>query len=125
RPLHDAFTFRVGNDSDPSHWAPAPAPSHIEFITSPYGNAITQRVAITWPDGAIRNEWLQVNVKSNGDGPPVDVFYLGNAVGETGNAPADALVNATDELGARANQRNLLDPAGRDNPYDFNRDKKV
>src|SRR5205807_2465921 len=33
--------------------------------------------------------------------------------------------NATDELGARANQRNFLNPAPIDFAYDFNRDKKV
>src|SRR5205807_263013 len=49
----------------------------------------------------------------------------GNAVGETGDHAADAIVNAADELGARANQRNFEDPAPIDFAYDFDRDGRV
>ena len=58
-----------------------------------------------------------------------DVFYFGNAIGETGDTyglvPADAKVNATDQLGARSHPHTILDPAPIYDAYDFNRDKKV
>jgi len=54
-----------------------------------------------------------------------DVFYFGNAVGESGNSIADARVNAVDALLARNNPRTLTDPAPIDFPYDFNRDQRV
>src|SRR5207237_8545271 len=54
-----------------------------------------------------------------------DAFYCGNAIGDTGDSTVNANVNASDELGARANQRNFLNPAPIDFKYDFNRDKKV
>src|SRR5205807_2441255 len=110
------FTFRVGNGNDPSTWTAAPAPSQV-LVRRGAGVNGTDRVEVVWPDGAIRNEWLQVTVKADaatGLTAP-DVFYFGNAIGETGNSPANAIVNATDELGARANQRNFTSPA----PIDF------
>jgi hypothetical protein len=45
------------------------------------------RIAILWPDGAIKNQWLKVTVKATartGLAAP-DVFYFGNLVGETGD----------------------------------------
>ncbi len=54
-----------------------------------------------------------------------DVFYFGNAVGESCNSASEAKVNAFDMLGARDNQRNFLDPAPIDFAYDFNRDARV
>jgi hypothetical protein len=54
------------------------------------------------------------------------VFYFGNAVGETGNSVTDAMVKPTDEIGARNNPHTLGgNPAGIDDAYDFDRDKKV
>jgi len=58
-----------------------------------------------------------------------DVFYFGNAIGETGDTfglvPSDGKVNATDQLGARSHPHTILDPAPLYDAYDFNRDKKV
>ncbi|MDY7011491.1 MAG: hypothetical protein SVV80_12185, partial [Planctomycetota bacterium] len=41
-----------------------------------------------------------------------DVFYFGNAIGETGNSATDATVKPTDEIGARNNTRTLGGPEG-------------
>ena len=73
------------------------------------------RVTLIWADGAIRNRWLQVTVLAtdNTGLAANDVFYLGNAVGESGNSPTDALVNATDEIGARNNPHGPFTPAPR------------
>jgi hypothetical protein len=50
------------------------------------------------------------------------VFYFGNEIGETGNSPTDAAVDATD---VAAVHNNYTASAGITNPYDFNRDKVV
>ena len=54
-----------------------------------------------------------------------DVFYFGNAIGETGNSTTDFKVNSIDEFGCRENQSTGAEPAAIDDPYDFNRDQRV
>jgi hypothetical protein len=54
-----------------------------------------------------------------------NVFYVGNAVAESGNSTTDAVVNATDEVGARNNPHGPFNPAAKDDPYDYNRDQLV
>ncbi|HUT09316.1 MAG TPA: SdrD B-like domain-containing protein, partial [Thermoguttaceae bacterium] len=95
------FQFRVGGagvgTEDPGTWAllAAPAPTiTVDPVpvsgtgrdgATPYQDA--DRIIITWPDGAIKNQWVQVTVLGGTDlglaGP--DVFYFGNQVAETGN----------------------------------------
>ncbi len=53
------------------------------------------------------------------------MFYFGNAVGEAGNSPTDAMVNTADEIIARNARRGLADLAEIDNLHDFNRDRLV
>ena len=57
--------------------------------------------------------------------PTPHVHFWGNAIGESGNDPANATVNATDQTGARDNFTTFFEPAEIDNLYDFNRDKRV
>jgi len=126
RPTLADFRFHVGNDGDPSTWDRAPKP--ISFIVRP-GDGLngSDRITLTWPDNTIRNTWLQVTVlatANTGLAEP-DVFYFGNAIGETGNSIEDARVNAVDALLARGNPRTLTNPAPIDFPYDFNRDQRV
>jgi hypothetical protein len=122
----DDFAFRVGNDENPAGWSDAPAP---ESITVRPGDGVegSDRVTLTWADGAIVGQWLQVSVlpTENTGLAEADVFYFGNAVGEAGNSAEDAKVNATDMLLARNNPRSFIDPAEMDFAYDFNRDGKV
>ena len=54
-----------------------------------------------------------------------DVFYFGSAIGESGNKPTDAYVDATDFAGVRDHTHNFLDPAAIDDAYDYNRDTFV
>jgi uncharacterized protein YkwD len=117
------FAFRVGRTGSPSTWAPAPAPSGITQIPSPTGSN-TARYAITWPDGPIANEWLQVTVNA---GPRTglasnDVFYFGNLVGETGDSSTGLRVSAIDLATVK---RTLNTPAGITAVTDFNRDGRV
>ena len=119
------FEFLVGNSDDPSTWAAAPDPIAITIRRGEGVNG-SDRITIIWADGAISKQWLQVTAYSarlgmGGD----DVFYWGNAVGETGDNPTQALVNATDILAARNNPCGPTPPAAISNPYDFNRDGLV
>jgi len=120
------FEFRVGNDNDPSGWAVAPTPGAIT-VRPTDGLGGSARVTITWNDYAITGQWLQITVLDTQDTdlPVPEVFYFGNAVGETGDAPADARVNAADVLLTRNNPRTFLTPAPIDFPCDFNRDGRV
>ena len=120
------FVFRVGNDDDPSGWTPAPPPREIS-VAAGAGDGLSDRVTILWDDGAVVNQWAQITMldtERTGLLAP-DVFYFGNAVGETGNSGADAKVNAVDALLARNNPRSLTNPAPIDFPYDYDRDARV
>jgi hypothetical protein len=133
------FAFKVGNSSDTSQWAPAPAPLSVTVRRGAGANG-SDRVTIIWADddpmtgqrepGAISNQWLQVVVLSNASGGSLglasnDVFYFGNAVGETGDSDEDAKVNATDILAARNHPHLASNPATIYDEYDFDRDGLV
>jgi len=118
------FLFHVGNDGAPHNWAPAPAGS----VTVRHGEGVgnSDRVTVVWPDGAVRNEWLQVTVLGDNLGlADDDIFYFGNAVAETGNSPDLARVTIADLLLARNNPRGFGNPAGLDSRHDYNRDDRV
>jgi len=119
------FLFRVGNNDHPENWSSAPEPISV----LPYagiGPGGSDRVIIIWTDGAIANKWLQVTVRATpntgltGD----DVFYFGNAVGDTGNNAAGAAVDSQDEVAVRGHKTGFT-PATISNVYDFNRDRRV
>ena len=70
---------------------------------------------------------MQVTVKATANTGLAtdDVFYFGNAVGETGDNPANAYVNAFDTGAVRDHPQNFLNPAAVDNVYDLNKDGLV
>ncbi len=117
------FIFRAGNDNNPTGWSQAPSPSSISILPGA-GLSGSTRVEITWPDNAIQNEWLQVTVLADSDTglASPDIFYFGNAIGETGNDPTSARVDAIDEIATRAD---ATSDGAITNPYDFNRDGVV
>ena len=125
-PTEDDFTFRVGNSPDVENWGDAPAHESFDFQLG-QGTDGSDRVVVTWADRAIVGKWLQVTVAANLlTGLTFDdVFYFGNAVGESGDYPGRALVNATDEIAARSNQHGSNDQSAIDDLYDFNRDGLV
>jgi hypothetical protein len=120
------FTFRVGNDNVPGAWAVAPAPTSVT-VRRNAGADGADRITLIWPDGAIQKTWLEVTVlpTANTGLAAADVFYFGNAVGETGNSTSNAVVNSFDEGLVRLNGRNALNPAPIDFRFDFNRDRLV
>jgi hypothetical protein len=103
----DDFVFRVGNSADPSSWTLAPSPSSF-YVSSVSGMQGADRVQFSWPDGAIKNTWLQIEVRANsdtnlsGENSVAERFYFGNLVGETGDAAGrNFIVNASDALKTR------------------------
>ncbi|MCC6124992.1 MAG: hypothetical protein IT426_08525, partial [Pirellulales bacterium] len=117
--------FRAGNDSNPAAWSSAPAPLSIT-VRLGAGQLGSDRIAILWADGAIKNNWLQITVKATaitGLTQP-DVFYFGNAVGETGNDPENAVVDAADEYNIASHRTGVV-PTNAANPYDINRDRII
>ncbi len=124
-PVASDFSFKVGNNATSGSWSAGPAPA---FMVRPgAGVGGSTRVEFTWADGAIRNMWLQVTVAASGTSglSTPDVFYFGNAVGESGDEPAAANVGITDYLSTRSNLQTFLNPAGLTNTFDFNRDGRV
>jgi hypothetical protein len=125
-PTVNDFTFKVGNDNNPSGWSAAPKPTTIAVRHGAGANG-SDRVTLIWPDNAIQKQWLEVTIlaTANTGLPSPIVFYFGNAIGEAGNSSTDAKVDPADELITRSNQTNPLIPAPVTFPYDFNRDKRV
>ena len=135
----DDFTFMVGNSDDLSDWSAAPVPLSVT-VRRGEGAGGSDRVTIIWADddpltpqredGAISGQWLQVTVLSDASGGSLglaedDVFYFGNAIGETGDSQTNAKVNATDQLGTRVDIHTALNPARIYDAYDFDRDGLV
>jgi sialidase-1 len=119
------FGFRVGNSNDPSTWTAGPAPASISVMPGA-GVSGSTRVELIWADGIIQKEWLQVTVNAtpNTGLTAPDQFYFGNAIGETGDNPSDAVVDAIDQQGAHDHPFSAP-PAPITNVYDFNRDGVV
>jgi len=79
----DDFELKVGNSSDPSTWSAAPAPATVD-VRSGEGVDGSDRVTLTFSDGAITGQWLEVTAlsyeESGGDLGLADSdrFYFGN-----------------------------------------------
>jgi ELWxxDGT repeat protein len=117
------FEFRVGTGGDPATWALAPAPLAVTRLPE-WNGTTAARYAISWPDGAVRNQWLRVTVKANantGLSAP-DVFTFGSLVGETGDRTSPLRVTALDLRRTRAAMGSTTRS---DSPFDHNRDGRV
>ena len=119
------FSFSAGNNNDPALWAAAPPPADVSIRRGTGANG-SDRITITWPDGAIVDRWLRVtfNAAARTRLAAPDVFYFGNLVGETGNdaAPVELKVNAQDLADVKGA---LITPSPLAGRYDFNRDGRV
>lgn len=122
------FIFKVGNNNSPSTWVAAPNPLSVS-VRSGAGAGGSDRVDILWNAGVIRNTWLEVTVRATANtGLAVaDVFYFGNAVGDSGlgDTATQATVNVNDALGARNNPESIFNNIPTTNAFDFNRDGQV
>jgi len=124
------FTFKVSVDGNV--WSDATAPMSV--TVQPLASS-SNRVTIIWSDNKIENQWLEVTVIANMQTTGLssaDVFYFGNAIGESGDRqgdselPAHAIVDVFDLSAVRDNvSLTRTTPEEIDNPYDFNRDQRV
>ena len=98
-PTLDDFIFKAGNTTDPANWnaAPAPISSSVRVGAGVGGST---RITLVWADNAITGEWLQVTVKTTLGLAADDVFYFGNAPGESGNDSDNTFVDVSDFAGA-------------------------
>jgi len=128
------FQFFAGNRDDLTAWASAPIPASITLRPGA-GVGGSTRITLIW-DGqdAVRNQWLQVTLKANANTNLArdDVFYFGNAIGESGLGNTNGAttteyfpVNVTDEIGTRNHSLAVFDTAPLDDAFDFNRDGTV
>jgi hypothetical protein len=114
------FELHVGNGTA---WAAVPALSSFS-VRRGAGVGGSDRITLTFPDGAIRNTWLRVTVGANartGLAQP-DAFYFGNLVGDTGPG-GTPVVNAIDL--ARVRGAVGTAKAALKRQYDLNRDGAV
>ncbi|MEZ6061917.1 MAG: integrin alpha [Planctomycetaceae bacterium] len=126
-PTVSDFQFRIGNDNNPTGWSAAPAPTSIT-VRSGAGAGGSDRVTLIWPNNVIQKTWLQITVLAtpNTGLASDDVFYFGNAIGETGDAPtANAFVNAVDRTRILNNPKTFLNRATVTDLHDINRDSLV
>ncbi len=115
------FTFKVGDNNKPSMWATAPPPSTVSVRTGT-GTSGSDRVEITWTDGSIKEEWLEVTVHADpntGLAAPYTFFY-GSVIANSGigNSGALAITSSTDENAARSHNGS----ATVSNVFDYNKD---
>jgi hypothetical protein len=119
------FSFLVGNSHFPSTWTSAPAPASIGVLPDT-GPAGTDRIFITFDDGAITDTWLGITLKANADTGLFENehFFFGSAPGETGAGFATQLVGA-DAADLQAIAAHLFQSTGSNSPYDLNHDSRV
>ena len=110
--------FRTGNDNNPAVWAMLAATPTVT-VRLGAGDHGSDRIVIIFPDNAVQNQWLQVTLKSTANTGVArdDVFYVANAVGESGDSASAAVVDGADEAAARANPHGILNLAAIDDAY--------
>ncbi len=114
------FRFRVGNSNDLSTWSDLAVQPDITLRRDD-GSAGSDRITLIWPDNTIQQQWLEVTLLASGNLGLADddVFYFGNAIGESGNFPCNAIVDGDDA------PTPLIDAVGKDQVFDYNRDQRV
>ena len=116
------------NWNTPSSWSAAPAPASLT-VRAGGGAGGSDRVEITWNDGAMKNEWLEVTVKAEPTGhtglATSTTFFFGNLVAMSGvsNAGSNAITGTADDLDARLFTGAVPNPVY--TIYDYNKSKAV
>ncbi len=93
------------------------------YVQTGLGTGGSDRVIITFPDGSLRECWLQVTVKQSLGLAADDVSYWGNAPGDggVGNTDPNIIVGSTDEIAARNNPHGSFNRAQVWDEYDYNK----
>jgi hypothetical protein len=114
---------RWGNSPDPATWGLAPQPA--VGVRPRAGAGGSDRIVLMWGSLAPKNTWVRVTLKATVRTAlaAADSFYVGSLVGETVTTRPFNRPHV-DVFDAVATLRNT-GPAGIDNPYDVNRDKRV
>ncbi len=125
------FQFATWDGINGTSFTNATATATVSVLPG-VGTGGSTRIKIEFPDQTFRNTWLRVTVLANSRTGLAsnDVFYFGNAVGDTGvgnivGPPAIIRTNATDTAGIRQNQSPNIDSVGISNLYDINKDGRV
>ena len=115
------FVFKIGNNNTPSSWATAPAPVSVTVRAGAGVNG-SDRIELIWANGAIKHDWLEVQMLANTDTKLTApyTFFFGSAagddlVGET----TTAFTNSTDDIGARNHPGSAVPIT---NIYDYDKD---
>ena len=93
------FSFRMGNGPVPSAWPQLPAAFTPAVVTrAGAGVNGTNRVTLTFPDGAVRDTWLAVTVLANANTGLTEplTFYVASLVGEVGDPLSPSRVTVRD-----------------------------
>tara|TARA_Y100001933_G_C19015145_1_gene571172 strand:+ start:9212 stop:20929 length:11718 start_codon:yes stop_codon:yes gene_type:complete len=79
----DDFIFKVGNDDSSDQWTDAPAPTQVLALPG-QGIGGSDRLVITWEDGSIVDQWLQVTIRFDGQVNVAqdEAFYFGSCIGD-------------------------------------------
>ena len=109
--VNSDFAFRIGmNNGGSLTWSDATTAQTPTVNTIIGGGAAgSDRVELFWPDNAVRNAWLQVEVLPNADTGLADlggsyagigdIFYFANKVGDTGNDTSASFKTQTTDIG--------------------------
>jgi hypothetical protein len=112
--------IQVNSADNPDVWTTGPTPT--VDIDLGAGDGGSDRVILTWADGEIINQWVEVTVlaTANTGLPADDVFYFGNSAGDAdgdGDIDVDDFAALKSELGRRGDIGTLS--------ADFNADGRV
>ena len=132
----DNFVFRVGNGNPLDSWERLHTERPVDVsIRHDAGVQESDRITLIFENQAVKNQWLEVTVLSSDQTGLIhdDVFYFGNAIGETGsqsaasakNGVSDAKVGLFDLIAVRDGFKSIDAEEGTTNRYDFNRDSLV
>jgi hypothetical protein len=113
------FTFKIGNNSDPSTWTTAPTPTIS--VRSGAGANGSDRITLTWGDNVLQNTWLQVTVKATANTGlgAADVFYFGNLIGDANGNGAVTVADIAQTKSQSGQSATITSPT------DFNRNGQI
>jgi hypothetical protein len=126
-PTASDISVLVGNSNNVSNWTTGPSPT----ITLRPGAGIngSTRMELIWPDGTIRNEWVNIVIQADGNTglATPDGFFFGNLIGASGQGALNTayVISATDLTATQTDLHTFMNPALLNNTHDYNRDGRV
>jgi hypothetical protein len=124
------FSFKVGNNNLPSAWTAAPTPNSVS-VRANFDGSGTDRVYITWADGAIKNQWIEIQVLPSArtglpDGATdQDFYYFGSKIGDIGNPTAKQFTTTASRDAAAIVAGGLGPATGISDPRDIDKSATI